>query len=144
MRELEDIVLKKGDLIYSIGIGDKDETEEIVSEISLSGILPENLYTTRKITRIKRPVYEIIYEAPKQTLTKEEKEWLEHFLRPFKDRVIKIEKGKAEESNQYILIRCKTSRDDIWLPSFKENKYYKGMELDKEYTLKELGLFEGE
>ena len=139
MEKLKDIVLKKGDKITF--------TDGQIDAIGWYGHNKrfEDIYANYEVTKIERPVkYETIYEAPKQTLTKEEKEWLEHFLRPFKDRVIKIEKGKAEESNQYILIRCKTSRDDIWLPSFKENKYYKGMELDKEYTLKELGLFEGE
>ena len=139
MRELEDIVLKKGDLIYSIGIGDKDETEEIVSEISLSGILPENLYTTRKITRIKRPVYEIIYEAPKQILDKEEKEYLEAVSRPFKDRVKNIRKCHYC-LKEYICIRL--NDEYVSFPHFEAGTMYKGMELNKGYTLKELGLFE--
>lgn len=40
--------------------------------------------------------------------------------------------------------RCIEKDDNIPLPYFHKDKMYKGMELNKEYTLQELGLFEDE
>ena len=99
----------------------------------------------RKIIKIERPVaYETIYETPKQILNKEEKEYLEAVIRPFKERVRNIIKYKMFDSERisisfYRLEDCYGFTD---LPEFDEGTMYKGMELDKEYTLKELGLFE--
>jgi hypothetical protein len=39
----------------------------------------------------------------------------------------------------YIKI-CLKNGDAAYLPCFKENSMYKGMELNREYSLKELGL----
>lgn len=81
-------------------------------------------------------------KKPKQILDKKEKEWLENFLRPFKDRVTYISlRTQVNVLGTFIEIGIKND-DCIGLPSFDRNKYYKGMELDKEYTLKELKLFE--
>ena len=40
----------------------------------------------------------------------------------------------------YEFIILNLDNDGIFLPSFKKGKMYKGMELNKEYTLEELGL----
>lgn len=78
-----------------------------------------------------------------------EKKYLKSIIRPFKDRVVSIEKGKnanSEGTFYYIGIIVKHIAIDrfseaIYLPYFKpESKMYDGMELNKEYTLKELGL----
>lgn len=87
-------------------------------------------------------------KGKQEILTKEEKEYLENFLRPFRDEVNGIIKKKGYETNhdftgEYLAIGVKNC-SPIYLPYFKQNKYYKGMELDKEYTLDELGLFKGE
>lgn len=77
------------------------------------------------------------------------KKYLKSIIRPFKDRVVSIEKGKNINSDgtfYYIGIIVKHIAIDrfseaIYLPYFKpESKMYDGMELNKEYTLKELGL----
>lgn len=78
-----------------------------------------------------------------------EKKYLKSIIRPFKDRVVSIEKRKnvnSEGTFYYIGIIVKHIAIDcfseaIYLPYFKpESKMYEGMELNKEYTLKELGL----
>ena len=73
-------------------------------------------------------------------LDKEEKEYLEAVLRPFKDRVDTVIKRLDGEScficfdGPYIKRAC--------LPCFsKAKKMYQGMEPDTDYTLEELGLF---
>lgn len=91
---------------------------------------------------------EIEIEA-KDVLDEVEKKYLKSIIRPFKDRVEYIVKGKNTNSDgtfYYIGIIVKHIDIDrfseaIYLPYFKlESKMYEGMELNKEYTLKELGL----
>lgn len=79
-------------------------------------------------------------EIEKPILDKVEKRYLENLLRPFKDMVKYVEKIRCQKEYLYI---CLDKADDcITLPYFKKNTMYKGMELGKKYTLKELGLFE--
>lgn len=139
--ELKDIVLKKGDIVY---FEDRDMVKVSNWFIGQSIKNVEQLCDC-KITRIQRQKYETIYKAPKEILDKEEKEWLENFLRPFKDRVVYIKKGKRN-SSEFILIVIRNYFTDeidyaICLPYFKRGTMYKCMELDKKYTLEELGLF---
>ena len=81
------------------------------------------------------------YIGKPEILDEKEKRYLEGVIRPFKDKVKYIEKiGNSLE--EYIWIEIKG--DDIKLPFFKANTMYKNMELEKRYTLEELGLFEEE
>lgn len=84
------------------------------------------------------------YEIEKPILDDVEKRYLEGVLRPFKDRVIYIIKGQVNDEYLYIsLERFNCIGDEGFsLPYFEPNYMYKGMELDKEYTLEELGLFQ--
>ena len=78
----------------------------------------------------------------KTLLDKEEKEYLESVLKPFKDKVDCIEKS---EFNNVEYINIDIKRDaSICLPNFPRDTMYNGMEINKKYTLKELGLFEEE
>lgn len=58
-------------------------------------------------------------------------------LRPFKDRVMSIEKNQ-NKYGQWIFVNVK--EDYFCLPYFEDGTMYKGMKLDKAYTLEELGL----
>lgn len=94
---------------------------------------------------------EVEIEA-KDILDKVEKEYLENVLRPFKNRKIKIRKDIfCNNEYEYILINIKCPASNnylnyecITMPCFKKGKMYRNMELNKEYTLKELGLFNGD
>lgn len=90
-------------------------------------------------------------EIETDILSEKEKEYLKSIIRPFKDRVEYIDKkkgGNCTDSSTfyYIAITIKSITSDcvnetICFPFFKpESKMYEGMELNKEYTLKELGL----
>lgn len=88
-------------------------------------------------------------EIETDILSEKEKEYLKSIIRPFKDRVVCVEKGKNINSDgtfYYIGIIVKHITivgfsEAICLPYFKpESKMYEGMELYKKYTLKELGL----
>lgn len=94
---------------------------------------------------------EIEIEIP-DILDKEEKEYLSAVIKPFRKKFVNIKKEvrtfgltKVDERLYYYLtirIESKThvlSDEYIDLPYFKEDMY-KGMEVDKCYTLEELGL----
>lgn len=74
-----------------------------------------------------------------EILDKVEKRYLSAVIKPWRDRVIHIAKtsfnmGKKERLSITI------NGDDIYLPEFAPNTMYQGMELDRGYTLEELGL----
>lgn len=81
-----------------------------------------------------------------QILDEAEKAYLRAVIKPFKDKVLHIYKtDQYDENYQYIIIVMKSIRyglneENIAFPLFKKNTMYKGMKVDKNYTLKELGL----
>ena len=86
-------------------------------------------------------------EIEKPILNDSEKDYLENVLKPFKDRVVYVEKIKPGDHN-YEYIGFKIIYEDhrcpnnwCYLPYFKEGTMYKNMELDKYYSLDELGIF---
>lgn len=89
-------------------------------------------------------------EYKEDILDEKEKEYLRAVIKPFRDRVAKIIKADIEEddSGHYYSLcicvyyeDCKKYWDYVYFPNFKrKDTMYKGMEVDKEYTLKELGL----
>lgn len=85
-----------------------------------------------------------IIKIPKSILTNKEKEDLSVVIRPFRDRVDSLYKT-TDRDREYIVIctRDDTESKPLWftdLPTFKAGTMYKGMELDKDYSLSELGL----
>ena len=80
-------------------------------------------------------------EVDMPILDKKEKEYLEGVLRPFKDKVAAV--GKHQYGNYYFIWFSLNPIGKTSLPWFsKTEKMYQGMELNRDYTLKELGLFE--
>ena len=75
----------------------------------------------------------------KEILDEVEKRYLKAVIRPFKNRVINIVKEGCYDGDCYISIEL-DDEEDINLPYFKKETMYNGMEEDKKYTLKELGL----
>ena len=75
----------------------------------------------------------------KEILDDTEKRYLKAVIRLFKNRVINIVKENCCDGNCYISISLNNA-EEIFLPNFKKGTMYNGMEEDKRYTLKELGL----
>lgn len=110
----------------------------------------EGYISARKIVKVERFVkntascfenlyyLKTIYEK-KEILDNAEKNYLNGVIRPFKKDVKKIVKCDFQ-CEEFIKIYMKKPLDDFCLPSFKMNTMYKGMKLEKDYTLKELGL----
>lgn len=78
------------------------------------------------------------YIVEKEILDEKEKEYLSAVIKPFRDRIEFI--AKRRRFDDYICIGL--NDEAISLPYFDKGTMYKGMELDKKYTLKELGLDE--
>ena len=85
------------------------------------------------------------YKISKIILNCNEREYLSSVIKPFRYEVISIKKVADNPGNYYRIVIKKVSRaylgdETIYLPYFKGGTIYNGMEIDKEYTLKELGL----
>lgn len=84
-----------------------------------------------------------IIKLPKQILTNKEKEYLSSVINPFRDRIVWIKKvGSPAQNYEYIKICYQDHIYSIVLsfPDFKVGTMYRGMEMDKEYTLEKLDL----
>lgn len=86
---------------------------------------------------VRSDIFEIVRK--KNILDETEKRYLKAVIRPFKDKISFISK-KTYDGICYIYIGA--IGDTILLPKFKEGTMYNGMEDNKNYTLKELGLDE--
>lgn len=82
------------------------------------------------------------YKEP--ILDEKEKEYLSAVIRPWRDKVIDIRKMREHEikkkNAEFIRIRLNDIGTVTDLPYFKAGTMYKGMELDRPYTLEELDL----
>ena len=84
-------------------------------------------------------------EHKEPILDEAEKNYLSAVIKPFRNRVQYIAKVFADDAwfyriNCYIFIHFNDGSDDMDFPVFNESKMYKGMAIDRPYTLKELGL----
>lgn len=95
-----------------------------------------------KIIKIEEPEYQTVYESKPEILDEVEKRYLRGVIRPFKENVRFITKRRYWiDSTEYNDISiCIRNNSNIILPKFIANKMYKGMEMEKTYTLEELGL----
>ena len=84
--------------------------------------------------------YEVI-KLPKSILTKQERNYLSSVVKPFREKILHISKLTGK-NGEYICIdiRFDWEEDSILLPKFAAGTLYKGMEIGKEYSVKDLGL----
>lgn len=76
-----------------------------------------------------------------EILTEKEKSYLSAVIKPFRENVECIMKFKKYSGKkEYIHVFMECNDDHCELPAFEKGTMYKGMEVDKAYTLKELGL----
>lgn len=98
------------------------------------------------IIKVERPVkYETVFERAeeekKEILDKVEKNYLTNVIKPFKKRfkgISKIESPMFPAEKEFLQIQL--NNDEIILPFFEKGTMYKEMELNKRYTLEELGI----
>ena len=99
----------------------------------ISTFLQELLTGELKIIKLTKPILDDV-----------EKEYLSAVIKPFRKHIINIRKI---QNYRYEFIEIMIYRTDegvscevISLPYFNKGKMYKGMEINKQYTLEELGL----
>ena len=73
-------------------------------------------------------------------LTEKEKAYLSAFIKPFRKRIKYFRKINHSSVNNDQFLYIVLADDCCGLPNFKKGTMYKGMEVDKDYTLEELGL----
>ena len=81
-----------------------------------------------------------IIKLPKPILTDEEKKYLSYVIKPFREDVLKISKFKSKVLKNKEVIGFETPNGFMIFPPFEKDKMYKNMELNKAYTLDDLGL----
>lgn len=82
-----------------------------------------------------------LIKLPKSILTQEEKLYLQSVIEPFRNNVKSISKYPFfTEMEEYLGITFHKSIYNMYFPSFAGGSMYQGMQLNKEYTLEELGL----
>lgn len=85
-----------------------------------------------------------VVKLPQIPLDEVEKDYLLNIIRPWKDKVISITKylGTMTPNDEFIQI-CYLHNGCTYymsLPQFKKGSMYKGMELEREYSLEDLEL----
>lgn len=86
-------------------------------------------------------------EIEKGILTEKEKEYLSNVIKPFRDRIVSIEKrsDRMDIELKFIMVEINSisayvPREYIELPYFKAGTMYQNMEEQQKYTLEDLGL----
>ena len=144
MKSLKDIVLKEGDIVTYYHKA-ANETGEYTVRANDDNSFDDEFLRCVDVLKIERPKYETIYEAQKEILTQKEKEYLEAVLKPAKENIYLLKKEFVNDSCYRIRISNNIKIDKFIIDIYPSDKYsFKGMELDKEYTIKELNLFTGE
>ena len=96
--------------------------------------------TINDIVKVERPTqYETVFEHKEEILDEKEKEYLNAVIRPFRNEIDFIRKERWSNGEQYIALFNKSSiKNSGTLPIFAKNTMYRNMEVDRDYTLKEL------
>lgn len=104
------------------------------------GTMCRKKYRDNECVDCKKDIIEwLLEENDEPVLTEKEKEYLNSFIKPFKNKISSISKINGD-GIYYIEIRYEND-EPTYFPSFEENdNMYRGMVADKEYTLEELGL----
>ena len=85
----------------------------------------------------KEPFMWLLEEYTEPILDEVEKRYLAYVIRPFRDKVRCI--TKCSDGREWIVIEV-INDVKINFPYFEKGSMYRGMELERKYTLEELGL----
>lgn len=129
--------------IKSIGQDLIDRADDITRNIKNvrsitihSDITPDTILNYSIDTKYIVPIA-VSFDCDDDILDDIEKNYLKGVIKPFRDRIKWIVKKRISHGEY---IRIELEDDYTPLPIFENGTMYKNMEIDKEYTLKELGL----
>ena len=92
-----------------------------------------------EILKIERPKYEVI-EEKKELLTEEEREFLKQVLIFMDKKISSINITQILNNKKEIHFNQKEDGSGLGYWYYVKNSFFNGLEIDKVYTLKELGL----
>lgn len=93
------------------------------------------------IIKVEKVQYKTAFERKEEVLDETEKRYLTGVIRPFRDKIKYIKKIDRTLILEKAYLKIMLKDDDMMnLPDFEKGTMYKGMKIDREYTLKELGL----
>ncbi len=105
--------------------------------------LDENIFTKEEkeiLKKFKKKIVKLTLETYEPILDEEERKYLSGFIKPFRDEIEYIRKVPNEYyKTEHLVIYFKDNMN-MPFPYFKKGSMYKGMKVDKNYTLKGLGL----
>ena len=127
-KEVKIIEIKKYENIV------EDNRTEIVLNEALSNKEFEEIANNFVDKKIK-----LTLEKEEPILDEKERKYLSGVIRPFRNEIKNISKTLFDDEKEFIIITFKDN-DSTTLKNFKKGTMYEGMELNKEYTLEELGL----
>lgn len=106
-----------------------------VIDLFHNGVCPDNCKDCKKAV-----MEWLLEEAKEPVLDDVEKEYLSAVIKPFRKMISCIIKNKDSlKGKNYIKIEF-CDGDCMFFPNLSNNAMYKGMKLDKKYSLEELGL----
>lgn len=82
----------------------------------------------------------LMAERTEPVLDEVEKRYLGRIIKPFREQVCYIAKREIKGSNKKERITIVAKTGTLYFPIFAAGAMYRGMKLDKEYRLEELGL----
>jgi len=123
---------------YELIKASKDENDNVWYSDELTGWFDDQKLSEFEFCKVEIPTY-IEYIPPKSILDEKEKEYLSFVIRPWKNKIGYIDKRYGADK-EWIEIYLKKGDSYTNLPRFKKGTMYKGMELDREYSLEDLGI----
>lgn len=139
LKDGDKCTLKNGEIVY-FNTNCKRATRYIFENLDAN--LKYNINDDVSIVKVERPIkHETVFERKEEILDETEKRYLGNIIRPFKDKVKYIAKYDSSllVKKEYLTVKMITD-EDLNFPYFEKETMYKGMEENKKYTLKELGL----
>lgn len=122
---------------YKDDILNADQTDITCCVIDLfhNGACPDNCKDCKK-----EAMKWLLSEYKEPILDDVEREYLSAVIKPFRKKISRIRKSKDPRiGKNYIKIEF-CDGDCMFFPNLSNDAMYKGMELDKKYSLEELGL----
>lgn len=135
--------IDKGGYNWDVEMFEKVEITRSELQSEINKLENENKKLYEEITSTRDKIANLKEELKKlkePILDEVERKYLLGVIKPFRNKVDFIKKSN-NSTKEYIVIVIKNDFN-VFLPNFKKGTMYKGMTIDRKYTLKELGLDE--
>ena len=113
----------------------------VITENGLIEIVGKSIFEKEQLlTKLLNGNCKVI-KLSKPILDEKEKEYLSAVIRPFRDKIKSICKSSFHMDDIWEWIQISLISDEfMYFPYFKKGTMYKGMKVNKKYSIEELGL----